>query len=524
MSRSSRAPRRSAQGSRSSGRHRAYRARSIGRAIGLTFVSALIPGSGFIMGGRAKLGAFIMTLTGGLVVLLAVVGLTRREQILELAVDPSQLLIATAVIVALALAWIAIIISSHRLLRPARTSSGGRALGSAFVGLLCFAIAAPMALAAQSVLAQRDLVGSVFQAEGKSKSATRPKVENKKDPWANTPRLNILLLGADDGEGRDGTRTDTVMVASIDTKTGDTSLISLSRNWMRMPFPEDSPLHDEYPDGYWDPNLGRDKEQPAYYLDAMYRNIPAQHKGILGESDNEGADVLKVSVGEALGLDIDYYMQVNLEGFEAIIDALGGIKVNINYKVPVGGDTGPTSSVSDDIPPRYYLTPGANKKLLGKEALWFARGRYGLTDISRQERQRCTIKAIVDSAQPSTLVTKYQQIASASKKLLRTDIPQEILPAFIELGMKVKNAKVTNVDLDKAKNFPNGRNPDYEAIAELVAKATKPKVKPVAATPAPPKTTTTTPTGKATTKIPPKPGDEQDLADVCAYNPVNAEE
>ncbi|WP_328989415.1 LCP family protein [Kribbella sp. NBC_01245] len=473
------------------------------------------------MGGRAKLGAFVMTLTGALVVLLAVVGLTRREQVLELAVDPSQLLIATAIIVALALAWIAIIISSHRLLRPASTSGGGRALGSAFVGLLCFAIAAPMAFAAQSVLAQRDLIGSVFQAEGKSKSATRPKVENKKDPWASTPRLNILLLGADDGTGRDGTRTDTVMVASIDTKTGDTSLISLSRNWMRMPFPEDSPLHEEYPDGYWDPN--GEAEQPEYYLDAMYRNIPEQHPGILGESDNEGADVLKVSVGAALGLDIDYYMQVNLKGFETIVDALGGIKVNINYKVPVGGDYKGEGS-ADDVLPRYYLTPGANKKLMGPEALWFARGRYGLSDTSRQERQRCTIKAIVDSAQPATLVTKYQQIASASKKLLRTDIPQEILPAFIELGMKVKSAKVTNVDLDKAKNFPNGRNPDYEAIAELVAKATKPKVKPISATTAPPKTTTTTTTGKPSTTITPKPGAEQDLADVCAYNPVNDEE
>ena len=87
------------------------------------------------------------------------------------------------------------------------------------------------------MMAQRDLVGSVFQSEGNSKSATRPKVD-KKDPWANTPRLNLLLLGADDGVGRTGVRTDTVIVASIDTKTGDTALISLSRNWMRMPFPD----------------------------------------------------------------------------------------------------------------------------------------------------------------------------------------------------------------------------------------------------------------------------------------------
>ena len=80
--------------------------------------------------------------------------------------------------------------------------------------------------------------------------------------WQQLPRLNVLLLGADDGEGREGTRTDTVMVASIDTKTGDTALISLTRNWMRMPFPADSPLHKIYPTGFWDPK--RSVEQPNY--------------------------------------------------------------------------------------------------------------------------------------------------------------------------------------------------------------------------------------------------------------------
>jgi anionic cell wall polymer biosynthesis LytR-Cps2A-Psr (LCP) family protein len=248
------------------------------------------------------------------------------------------LLIAAAVVVLLGFCWICVVVSSHKLLRPVNLTAAGRFAGSAFVGLICFAIAVPTTVAAQTVMAQRDLVGSVFASQGKSKSATRRTVD-KKDPWANTPRLNILLLGADDGVGRTGTRTDTVLVASIDTKTGDTALMSLSRNWMRMPLPANSPLHRYYPTGFWDPSLG-DVEQPEFYLDAMYDTIPKRHPGILGPSDNEGADVLKVSVGAAMGLDIAYYMQVNLKGFQAIVDALGGITVNINYKVPVGGDYG----------------------------------------------------------------------------------------------------------------------------------------------------------------------------------------
>jgi LCP family protein required for cell wall assembly len=470
------------------------------------------------MGGRTKLGVFVMTLSAGLVGLAALIVLTRRNQVIQLFVDPSQLLVATGVLLALALCWIGVIVSSHKLLRPVGVSGAGRAIGSAFVGLLCFAIAVPTAVAAENVMAQRDLVGSVFASESNSKSATRPKV-NKKDPWANTPRLNILLLGADDGAGRTGTRTDTVMVASIDTKTGNTALMSLSRNWMRMPFPEDSPLHKKFPTGWWDPSLG-DVEQPAFYLDSMYDTIPRQYPGILGPSDNQGADVLKVSVGAAMGLDIAYYMQVNLKGFQSIVDALGGITVNINYKVPVGGDYGTGPGAGKAKLPSRYLQPGPKQHLNGFDALWFARGRYGLSDPSRQERQRCTIQAIVKSANPATLVTKYQQVAAASKQLLRTDIPQEILPAFIELGLKVKNAKVSNIDLDKNKNFPTGKNPDYQAMREIVAKATRPKTTPVAATPS--TSTTKKPTAHKTTAATPTPGGTQDLSDACAYHPTKA--
>ncbi|WP_433164425.1 LCP family protein [Kribbella sp. CA-247076] len=525
MSRSTRAAGRRAAPRASRSRHRTPRARTASKAIGLTLLSALVPGSGLLMGGRKKLGAFVLTISIGLLLIGAYVGLTRRDSILAFAVSPRQLLIASAAVVGLGICWIWVVVASHKLLRPVSMTYTGRLAGSLFVGLLCFGIAVPTTVAAQTVMAQRDLVGSVFQSEGDSKSATRPKVD-KKDPWANTPRLNLLLLGADDGVGRQGTRTDTVIVASIDTKTGATSLISLSRNWMRMPFPADSPLHKVYPDGFWNPDLGN-VEQPEFYLDAMYENIPKLHPGILGETDNEGADVLKVAVGEALGLDIDYYMQVNLAGFRQIIDAVGGITVNVNYKVPIGGDYGDGPGSNSHKKPSGYIEPGPDQKLDGYHALWFARGRYGLTDPSRQERQRCTIHALVNSVNPATLVTKYQQIAAAGKQLLRTDIPQEILGAFIELGLKVKSAPVSNVDLDKSKNFPTGKNPDYEAMRALIQKAISPKPKPTASASAPTATATKKPSSGTTTKKPSSkptvtPGTAENLNDACAYNPTES--
>ncbi|GAA1603310.1 hypothetical protein GCM10009804_69670 [Kribbella hippodromi] len=471
------------------------------------------------MGGRKKLGAFVLTISIGLILIGGFVALTQRDSVLALAVSPRQLLIATGAVLVLGACWIWVVVASHKLLRPVSMTYTSRLAGSMFVGLLCFAIALPTTVAAQTVMAQRDLIGGVFQSESNSKSATRPKV-NKADPWAKIPRLNILLLGADDGVGRTGVRTDTVMVASIDTKTGDTALISLSRNWMRMPFPADSPLHKVYPDGYWDPSLGN-VEQPEFYLDSMYDNVPKAHPGILGPTDNMGADVVKLAASAALGLDIDYYMQVNLAGFKEIIDAVDGITVNVNYKVPIGGDYGQGPGTNGHKLPSSYITPGPNQKLDGYHALWFARGRYGLSDPSRQERQRCTIHALVNSVNPATLITKYKQIAAASQEMLRTDIPEDILGPFLQLGLKVKNAKVTNIDLNKNKNFPTGKNPDYPAMREIIQKAIAPK--PAAQTPPAGQPTRKPSTGTSKKPTPPKttptPGAAQNLNDACAYNP-----
>ena len=509
MGRRSRATRAAGRSATSSDRgHAATRARTVPRSLGLTLLSALVPGLGLIIGGRRRLGAFVLTLTLGLVGFGVYIGLTRRDEVLAAAVVPSRLLVTSLAIGVLAFVWIVVIVGSHRLLRPATGGAGGRAVGAVLVGMLCFGIAAPAAVGVQNVLAQRDLVQNVFVSQEESKSATRPQTVNVKDPWEDRPRLNLLLLGGDDGKGRIGVRTDTVIVASIDTKTGDTALISMPRQLTFMPFPEDSPLHEIYPNGFGQEGLSLEGRL-EWMLTAMYQNIPQLHPGILGPSDNEGADVIKQSVGEATGLKIDYYLQVNLQGFDEIVDALGGITVNVNERVAMGGIS------SSHIPPSQWIEPGPNQHLDGFHALWFARGRYGADDDQRQIRQRCAIKGIVDAADPATLVTKYQAIAKAGKHLLRTDIPQELLPALVQLGLKVKSGTVSNVSLDVSKLRLKYLHPDYEALRQTVEKALAPQP--------PTSTTTTTPVtqGKPTTRdqaVPPPP--VQDLDAACAYAPA----
>jgi LCP family protein required for cell wall assembly len=490
----------------------------------MTLLGAVVPGTGYLLAGRKKLGAAVTTISVGLLVLVAYYGLTQRDRLLELAVTPRQLQLATFGLCLVGTLWIVVIITSHRALRSGTASKASRVGGAVLVGLLSFAVAVPTALGVQTAQTQRDLVQTVF-AGGDSKSATRPTIKNKKDPWAGKPRLNVLLLGADDAQGREGVRTDTVIVASIDTVTGNVSLISLPRKLMFMPFPKGSKLHEAYPNGFGKEGISL-QERLEWMLDAIYKNVPAQHPGIVGPSDNEGADILKLTVGEATGLSIDYYVQINLAGFTELVNALGGIRVNINYPIPVGG--------SDDAkrPPNYYLKPAQNKHLWGLEALWYARGRYGIPnpDDARSARQRCAIHAIAEAATPTNLLKSYRGLAQVGKNMLRTDITEDLLPAFLELGLKIKSAKVSEVPLDGKKLKFAYPHPDYEGLRATVAAALAAPVPTKPATPRPGKTApvtpvvpstrpTTKPTGPATVKPSTPATGPADLADACEYHP-----
>jgi anionic cell wall polymer biosynthesis LytR-Cps2A-Psr (LCP) family protein len=88
-------------------------------------------------------------------------------------------------------------------------------------------------------------------------------------------------------------------------------------------------------------------------------------------------------------------------------------------------------------------------------------------------RQRCLIDAVIDRANPGTLLTRYEKILEAGRDVLRTDIPGEMLPAFVDLSYMVKDAKVRSVVFERSDDF-TPESPDYAWIQRVVAKATSP--------------------------------------------------
>jgi LCP family protein required for cell wall assembly len=438
---------------------------------------------------------------------------TSSGRMVDLAVDRAALLWTVVGIGVLWSLWIALIWRTYARNRTAPAPTLVRVAGALGVALMCAAVSAPMAVGARYAVVQRDLIGSIFADEV---SATAPKV-TKADPWGGRDRVNVLLLGGDGAIHRPGVRTDSVILASISAKTGRTVLFSLPRNLRDVPFKPGSKLAQLYPDGFTD---GSRQPNANYFLNAVYRDVPLMHPGILGRSDNEGADAVKLAVAGALGIRVDYYVLVNLAGFQQLVDAIGGITVNINEPVPIGGNT------DAHIPPDSYLQPGPDQKLNGFKALWYTRGRYGSTDYKRMQRQRCAINAIVAEASPVKLLKRYTQLAQASKDIVRTDIPQQLLAAFVDLAEKVKGQPIKSVSFERSDEFdPNA--PDFDYVHTAVQAALFPaRVSLPSATSTPsaaaavgtPGTTVQTPSGGPTAAA--APARVSDAGADCAYHPV----
>jgi LCP family protein required for cell wall assembly len=457
-------------------------------ALGVTLLGAALPGAGWLWSGRLAGYVLLVPAVGGSVYLLA----TLRDvgALVDLATDPARLRAFTAVLGAGLAVWALSVLTTYVWVRPARAARLPSVAGVVVTTLVCLAAALPIVQTMRYATVQADLVETLFT---ENRTATAPRGISEEDPWGGRERVSILLLGGDGSVGRVGVRTDSVVLLTIHTRTGRAVMFSLPRNMMYAQFPADSPLHDAFPDGFT--ALGDDANG---MLNAIYGQVPARYPGILGDSDNEGADALKQAVAGSLGIDIDYYVLVNLLGFRQVVDAMGGVTVNVNEPVAINGDT------DRGIPPTGYIQPGPDQHLDGFHALWFSRGRWGSDDYERMLRQRCMVGALIDAADPVTLVRRYLDLAEAGQEIVRTDIPRSVLPALVNLGLRVKEHRVRSVAFVSSDRFFSG-DPDYAWMQESVRRA----LSTLDGSRRP---------GRATST---DPGASVDVHDSCAYHPVS---
>lgn len=224
---------------------------------------------------------------------------------------------------------------------------------------MCFAVAVPVAWSAHSTYVYRNALTSIFR----SGSENGKKVDAE-DPFNGEPRVNVLLLGGDAASNRTGVRTDSMTVASVDTKTGDTVLLSLPRNLESFPMPP-GPARDRFPYGF----TGDGPQNPGL-LNEVYEYAENHPDVVPGVAKNHrGPELLKATIAGILGVRVDYYILVDMFGFADIIDAMGGVKLKITEPIPYGLQGA-------------VLQPG-HRTLSGKEALWYGRSRTNSSDYVR---------------------------------------------------------------------------------------------------------------------------------------------
>jgi LCP family protein required for cell wall assembly len=467
--------------------------RTFGAALGWTVLGALIPGLGYVVAGRPKLGSFVLVvlallLAFGIGALIWAKSMTLL--IAEIASRPNVLISIGIGAVALALLWIIVILTSHRMLLPDRAPVWQQSVGGLVAVALCAAVALPSGIASRDSFATYDVITSVFADA--NDPAPAPGVTHvpidRADPWKDRPRLNLLLLGGDSGPDREGMRTDTMIEASIDTHTGDTVLFSLPRNLQYAPIPEDNPLHDLWPDGY---KCGSGSS--ACLLNGIYREAEDNYPSLFPGDPNPGMTTLRGVVGEITGLPVDYYLLVNLEGFERFVNALGGITIDVGpNRVPIGG-----LDINGNPQPDWKIEewiPSGIQHLNGYQALWFSRDRRDSDDYDRMRRQRCVINAIVEQASPSNVLANYMELASTVEDVIDTDVPYQLFPALVELGDKVKEHPIRSLPFTD--DVITTAHPDFDLIRELVQQA----LDPAPPTTTPPGTTppSETPSGSPT--------------------------
>jgi LCP family protein required for cell wall assembly len=450
------------------------------RFVAAGLLGLVVPGAGHAFLGRRRAAVFFavpfLALVGAVVVMFANGG---TIGLLAFAVEPGVLPALAVVNVALALWRLAAAVDAMRgAPRP------GPVLG--IVGAAALAlVVAPHAWAGMTISATSDLLDSVFAPEespgasfpdaptdppipidiaydepvGHDPSLYRPGVTPAPTaastprppmtsgtgtlpglavavpwdrpgaiPWGSDGRFDLLLLGSDAGVDRWSRRMDVMLLVEVDVATGKVAMIGLPRNLYAAPFPPGSPAAKAVPCGCFNDLLN------AMYVEATVRH-PARWPGT---GPVKGIGAVRAMVSTLTGRPIDAVLVADLWGVIKVVDAMGGLDINIPY--PVSDQNYP-----DPIYGHIAMSlPAGRQHLDGRYALFYARSRHQDSDYGRMQRQQVLLEAIRDDIGPATILSA-PALASAAKGFVWTDLPRDSLPNLVNLFGKALNASVKNV-------------------------------------------------------------------------------
>ena len=412
--------------------------------------SAIIPGTGQLYGGDRR-RAIPMLVVDGFLILLALFAAMNELEIAKAWVRPgaiSFLMLANIALLAYRL-WAAY--DAYHLVGEASPSTLAQA-GLVAAGVVVAAILViPHTMFGFYSLVQYDLITETFADSDVAGASTSGEINGvtagataggdaepveRKAIWDGLDRVNILLVGADAGVGRRNLRTDTMIVVSLDPKTGDAAMFTLPRNLHSAPLPEGY--------GVWDCNCF-----PEILNEIYHAGI--EHAEAFPGPGTPSENAMKGAISEILGIPVHYYALVTLDGFVGIVDALGGVEIYV-----------PDQIVDEEYPHEDGVTienvviDAGLQKMDGHESLAYARIRRHASDYARMNRQRCVLEAVLEQSNPAELLLAYPRIADVLKDALQTDIPLSRLPDFIDLLPLIDTEEIVTLKIIPSNGYLDG--------------------------------------------------------------------
>ncbi|HHT7794623.1 TPA: LCP family protein [Streptococcus suis] len=227
--------------------------------------------------------------------------------------------------------------------------------------------------------------------------------------------LTILLMGVDmdqatRGGDWEGGRSDSMILVTVNPQTKETNMMSLTRDIMV--------------------EIAEANGESSGTVEKL------NHSYSYGQAPMAIATIEKM-----MDINIDRYIEINMDGLVELVDAVGGIEVNNTLGFPI--------SISEHEPAYTSIVQPGKQLVNGEQALVYARMRYDDPegDIGRQRRQREVITAIIKKLLQLDGFTQYKKILTAISNNMRTNI--EISPATIPslLGYKDSVSKLNSYQL-----------------------------------------------------------------------------
>ena len=207
--------------------------------------------------------------------------------------------------------------------------------------------------------------------------------------------VSILIMGVDNNKKRklESTRTDSMILCTFNPKNGDVSMVSIPR--------------DTYVTMNFDDNNTTGKINSAYSI--------AQEEGTIQ------------AVEKLLDVPVDYYIRVDFDTVEDVVNAFGGIYIDVPFTLTEQDASGKMN---------VHFKEGKHQLLDGREALAYARTRHIDDDIQRGRRQQEVISALASRAMETGSITKYANVLQSLNGHIKTDMPRSVILGIASDAMK----------------------------------------------------------------------------------------